>query len=322
MALVPDIEETRLAQGEPPGLPPRRGGWAWEVFRHSRQAQVGVGILSFFVLASLLAPWIEPYDVRQKVGPVFCTPSVHHPLGCDDGGIDMVSLLIHGGRISLAIGFTASIVAMIIGGGIGILAGYRGGWVDTLLMRITDYFLVIPYLPLAIIIADIWGPSLSHIALVIALLLWTSTARIVRAEVKSVRERGYVKRAQSLGAKNGRIVFRHVVPQIGPLLIANTVLTVAVAIFLETALAFLGLGDPGAVTWGRIIELAFLRTAVTSGAWWAIIPAGLCVALVIMACYWIGQSLEDALNPRLKVSHLAVSSYRFVRRSDIEGGAA
>jgi peptide/nickel transport system permease protein len=236
---------------------------------------------------------------------VYGPPSLKHPLGLDDGGIDMLSLLIQGGRISLIVGFAATFVAMIIGGGIGILAGYFGGWLDVVLMRITDYFLVIPDLPLAIVVAAVWGASLTHLIFVIALLLWTTTARIIRAQVKSVRERVYVKRARSVGASNARIILRHVLPQIGPLLIANTVLTVAIAIFDETALSFLGLGDPTKITWGSIIEFAFLRTAISSGAWWAIIPAGLCVALVIMACYWLGQAIEDALNPRLKVSYLS-----------------
>jgi peptide/nickel transport system permease protein len=309
MALRPDVQ---TAQEIAPSIPPPRGRrpWLLQIIRDSRQAQVGAGVLGFFIAVALLAPWIEPHSVSQQTGAVYCAPSIHHLLGCDDGGIDMLSLLIQGGRISLVVGFAATFVAMVIGGGVGILAGYFGGWVDTVLMRITDYFLVIPDLPLAIIIAAVWGASLSHIIFVIAILLWTTTARIVRAQVKSVRERVYVKRSRSLGAGNARIIFRHVVPQIGPLLIANTVLTVAIAIFDETALSFLGLGDPSAHSWGQIIEFAFLRTAITAGAWWAIIPAGLCVALVIMGCYWLGQSIEDSLNPRLKVAYLSARSFR------------
>ena len=149
-----------------------------------------------------------------------------------------------------------------------------------------------------------------HIIVVIGVLLWTSTARIIRAQVKSVRERVYVKRARSLGAGHARVIFRHVLPQIAPLLIANVVLTVAVAIFDETALAFLGLSDPSAVSWGTVIEHAFLRTAISSGAWWAIVPPGICVALVIMGCYLLGQAIEDALNPRLRVAHLSVKGFR------------
>lgn len=290
-----------------------RQHWLWRVVAGSAQARTGLAVLAFFVLLAVFAPWIAPYDVHQQVGPVYGPPSAQHPLGLDDGGIDMLSLLIQGGRISLVVGFAASLVAMVIGGGIGIVSGYFGGWLDTVLMRVTDYFLVIPDLPLAIVVAAVWGPSLTHLILVIALLLWTTTARVIRAQTKSVRERAFVHRVRSLGASDLRIILRHVLPQIAPLLIANTVLTVAVAIFDETALAFLGLGAPNAVTWGTIIEFAFLRTAISSGAWWAVIPAGLCVALVIMGCFWLGQAIEDALNPRLKVSYLSPRSFRVIR---------
>ncbi len=291
--------------------------WLWSVVWGTTTARAGVLLLGFFVVLALFSPLLRPYSIDQQVGGVYDPPSWAHPLGLDDGGIDMVSLLMEGGRMSLTVGFAAALVAMVVGGGIGVLAGYFGGWVDTVLMRITDYFLVIPSLPLAIVIAAVWGPSLGHLIIVIALLLWTSTARLIRAEVRSVRERVYVKRARALGAGHTRIVLRHVLPQIGPLLVANTVLSVASAIFDESALAFLGLGDPTAVTWGKIIELAFLRTAVSAGAWWAIVPAGLCVALVIVACFWIGQSVEDALNPRLKVAHLSPRTFD-VRRGRSE----
>jgi peptide/nickel transport system permease protein len=311
MGMRTDLSEETIEAG----LPPRRvrRNWFWRVIRDSFQAKVGLGVLLFFIAIAILAPWIMPYDVHTSVGAPYEPPSWQHPLGLDDGGIDMVSLLIQGGRISLVVGFAATLVAVLIGGGIGIIAGYFGGWLDSLLMRITDYFLVIPDLPLAIVVAAVWGASLTHLMFVIALLLWTTTARIVRAQVKSVRERVYVKRARSLGASDLRIIFRHVLPQIGPLLVANVVLTVAVAIFLETALSFLGLGDPTAITWGSIIEFAFLRTAISAGAWWAVIPAGLCVAFVIMGCFWLGQAIEDALNPRLKVSYLSPRVFR-VRR--------
>ncbi len=281
----------------------------WKVVWGSAQSRLGVIVLGAFVVLAVFAPWLAPYDTHTRVGAVYEPPSLRHPLGLDDGGVDMLSLLMEGGRMSLTVGFAAAVVAMVVGGSVGILAGYFGGWVDTVLMRITDYFLVIPSLPLAIVIAAVWGPSLSHLIVVIALLLWTTTARLIRAEVRSVRERVYVQRARSLGAGHLRILARHVLPQIGPLLVANTVLSVALAIFDETALAFLGLGDPTAITWGKIIELAFLRTAVSAGAWWAIVPAGLAVVLVIMACFWIGQAVEDALNPRLKVAHLSPRTF-------------
>jgi peptide/nickel transport system permease protein len=318
MGMRSDIAFEDSVELELPTAPGRRF-LLWDVLRKSRQAQVGLAVLLFFIVLALVASWVVPYDVHTKVGAIYEAPSAKHPLGLDDAGVDMVSLLIMGGRTSLVVGFAAALVAMVIGGSIGIVAGYYGGVSDTVLMRITDYFLVIPDLPFAIIVAAVWGASLTHLIFVIAILLWTTTARVIRSQVRSVRERAYVKRARSLGAGDLRIIARHVLPQIGPLLIANTILTVAVAIFDETALAFLGLGDPSAITWGNIIEYAFLRTAISSGAWWAVIPAGLCVALVIMGCFWFGQAIEDALNPRLKVSHLSPRTFRL--RTAATGGS-
>jgi peptide/nickel transport system permease protein len=287
-----------------------RRGLVWQTIRRRPSAAAGAVILLLVLLGAVLAPWVAPYDLHKQVGPVFGHPSWAHPLGLDDGGIDMVTLLMWGARISLVVGFAATLVSMLIGGTIGVLAGYFGGKTDTILMRITDYFLVIPDVPLMIVVAAIWGPSLFHIVIVIGILLWTGTARVIRAQVKSVRERVYVKRARSLGASHLRIVARHVLPQVAPLLIANTVLTIAVAIFDETALSFLGLGDPSRISLGKVIENAFQRAAISTGAWWAIVPPGALVALIILACSLVGGALEDALNPRLRVAHLSARSFR------------
>ena len=287
-----------------------RRGLLVRTLLHRPAASIGAATLTAIALTAVLAPVIAPYGLHTQVGPVFGAPSWKHPLGLDDGGIDMVTLLIWGARISLVVGFAATVVSMVIGGTVGVLAGYFGGKVDTILMRITDYFLVIPDVPLMIVVAAIWGPSLFHIVIVIGILLWTSTARVIRAQVKSVRERVYVKRARSLGATHARIVFRHVLPQVAPLLIANTVLTIAVAIFDETALSFLGLGDPSRISLGKVIENAFQRAAISTGAWWAIVPPGALVAVIILCCSLLGGALEDALNPRLRVAHLSARSFR------------
>jgi peptide/nickel transport system permease protein len=296
------VEETEVRQGH--------RGVVWRTLRRRPSAIIGIVLLSVIVLTALLAPWIAPYGLHEQVGPPFGPPSPAHPLGLDDGGIDMVTLLMWGTRISLLVGFAATAVSILIGGTVGLAAGYFGGKVDTVLMRITDYFIVIPDVPLMIVVAAIWGPSIGHIIIVIGILLWTGTARVLRAQVKSVRERVYVQRARALGATHWRIVGRHVLPQVAPLLIANTVLTVAVAIFDETALSFLGLGDPSAISLGKVIENAFERAAISSGAWWAIVPPGILVALIILSCSLIGGALEDALNPRLRVSHLGARTFR------------
>ncbi|MBK1865994.1 ABC transporter permease [Taklimakanibacter albus] len=285
----------------------------WPTLRgvlQQKTALAGLVIVAFFVIIALISPWIEPYSISEASCGVFEAPSRAHWLGCDDGGVDMLSLVLRGGRISMIVGAVATLIAIGIGATIGVLSGYFGGWVDTLLMRITDYFLVVPQIVLMIAIAAVWGPSLSHVIIVIGALMWTGTARLIRAQVKSLRERVYVKRVEAVGAGHAHIIFNHIIPQIGPLLVANTVLAITVAIFNETALAFLGLSDPTAVTWGTIMEHAFDRAAVSSGAWWAIVPAGLSVAFLIMGCYMLGRSIEDALNPRLKVSYLSTHFWR------------
>jgi peptide/nickel transport system permease protein len=307
------------APGSPGDLPEtrrRRGGVVWAILKSRPQASIAVTVLLLTILMAIFAPWIAPYGPREKVGPPFAPPSSEFPLGLDDGGIDMLSLIIYGARVSLIVGFAAAAVAMLIGGAVGIVSGYFGGKTDITLMRITDYFLVIPDVPLMIVIAAIWGRSLTNIIIIIGVIYWTGTARIIRAQVKSVRERVYIRRAQALGASDSRIIFRHVLPQVAPLLVANTVLTVAVAIFAETALAFLGLGDPSLISWGRLIENAFVSNAISVDAWWAIAPPGIAVAVVILACTLLGTAIEDALNPRLRVGHLSVRRFRLRPRPD------
>jgi peptide/nickel transport system permease protein len=276
----------------------------------SPAALFGLAVLVFFVAVAILAPYIAPYGEHEKVGEPFESPSWSHPLGLDDAGVDMLTLMMWGARVSLLVGFAAALVTMIIGGVVGVLAGYRGGKTDTVLMRTTDYFLVIPDIPLMLVAAAIWGRNLSNIIIIIGVIYWTTTARIVRAQVKSLRERVFVKRAYALGAGHTRVVFRHILPQVAPLLISITVLSVAFAIFAETAIAFLGLGDPTLTSWGKLIQNAFAGSAITVGAWWAIVPPGVAVALVIVACTMLGRSLEDALNPRLRVGHLSVRRFR------------
>jgi peptide/nickel transport system permease protein len=300
-----------IAEGTPLETPATGGGSAViQILKDRPSALVGLFIVGFFVVMAIFGPALAPHSATQQSGPVYEAPSAGHWLGTDDSGVDVLSEMLHGGRTSLIVGFAAAFVAMIVGGGIGILAGYAGGATDVGLMRVTDYFLVIPDLVLMIVVATVFGPSLSHVILVIGLLLWTATARLIRAQVKSIRERVYVRRALSLGASHRRIVFQHVLPQVAPLLMATTVLTIAYAIFDESALAFLGVGVPG-VSWGTMLEHAFARTAMTQGAWWAFVPPGLAIGLVVIGCYLVGQAIEDALNPRLRVAHLSIRSWRF-----------
>jgi peptide/nickel transport system permease protein len=293
-----------------PPPPQGRVRGVWRLMRRNPQLVVGTFIVAAFVVIALASPFVLSHDARTKVGPVFEPPSGHHLLGLDGGGADMLALLVQGAGVSLIVGFAAAVVSALIGGAVGLFSGYFGGKTDVVLMRITDYVLVIPDVPLMIIVAALFGRSLLNIILIIGAIYWTTTARLIRAQVKSVRERVYVKRARAIGAGNGRLIFRHVLPQVAPLLVANTVLLVALAIFAETFITFLGLGDPSVVSWGRLIENSFRDDAVLNKAWWAIIYPGACVTVLVLACTMIGQAIEDSLNPRLRVGHLSVRKFR------------
>lgn len=272
--------------------------------------KAGTVILAVFVLAALVGPAVAPDNPLVQVGHVYAAPSAAHPLGLDNGGDDVLSNLLAGARDSLLVGFVAAAVAMLIGGAVGVVAGYFGGIADTVLMRITDYFLVIPDIPLMIVAAAVFGRSTANIIIIIGLIYWTTTARLIRAQVHSIRERVYVRRAELIGAGHARILWTHVIPQVGPLLVANTVLMIANAIFAETYITFLGLGDPSTISWGRMIQQALDGGAVVYNAWWAILPPGLAVTVVVLAATLVGQGIEDALNPRLRVGHLAVRRFR------------
>ena len=269
----------------------------------------GVIVVALFTLVAILAPVLEPYSVTKPSGAPFEAPSAVHWLGTDDAGVDMLSLVIAGTQNSMLVGFAAAFVAVLIGGTLGIIAGYKGSWGETTVTGVTDFFLVIPALPLMIVLAALFGQTIYHIVLVIGLLSWMSVTYVVRAQVHTLKERGFVSRARSLGASDFYIIRRHILPHVAPLLVAQTVLTVASAVFFEAALAFIGLGDPARVSWGTIIENAFLHSAVSIGAWWAIVPPGVCIAVVVLGSFLIGQGVEEAMNPRLGSAHVSPRSF-------------
>jgi oligopeptide/dipeptide ABC transporter ATP-binding protein len=290
----------------PPVVEPSRR--MWRSFLRHRMGMVGAAMLIMAIALAVLAPLVAPYDpyanVRVNILDIYQAPSAQHPLGTDDGGKDVLSSLIYGARVSLIVGFAAAAIALVIGGLVGIVAGYRGGWIGSLLMRITDFFLVIPDLALQIVLVAIIGPSLGTIILVIGALGWTTTARLVRSQTLSVRERKYVMRARAIGAGDAHILRRHILPAVLPLMLANMVLVISLAILSESTLAFLGLGDPTVISWGQMLNFAFGRGAVSAGAWWALLPPGFAIVWVVLGTTLLGTALEDALNPRLKRHHL------------------
>ena len=275
----------------------------WREFRRSRSGMFGLTVLITVVLLALLAPLLadaQGLDVTQATGEPLSPPTAGYPLGTDEAGRSVLTLLLWGARISLFVGFLATLISMVIGTLVGISAGHFRGWGGGLLDRFTDWFLVIPYLPLAIVLATVLGRSLFNVALVIGVTSWAGTARIIRAQTLAVGSRPYLERARVLGAGNWHQMSRHILPNVSPLIFANTTLTVAVAILAETTLSFLGLGDPLSVSWGSMLDSAFTVGALSTGSWWYIVPPGVCVVVVVLAFTLIGRTLEQILNPRLR----------------------
>jgi peptide/nickel transport system permease protein len=282
-------------------------------FARRRDGMVAAVILLVFaVLALVPALFVGPLEtVTTATGTPFEPPSLAHIFGTDQAGRDMLNLTVHGTRISMVIGLLATIMTILLGATIGITSGYIGGRPDQFLMRVTDFFLVLPTFVLAVVLApivldlvgidaEIFGikATLMVIVIVIGLTSWAATARIIRSQTLSVKERMYVDRARVIGGGSGHIMRRHILPNVTNLIVANTVLTFAGAVFTETTLSFIGLGDPFAPSWGQLLNSAQTSGAPGLGAWWCIAPPAACVVIVILAFTLVGNALDDVLNPK------------------------
>jgi peptide/nickel transport system permease protein len=264
---------------------------------------VGLGILFLFALVAILAPLLaspDSIEVTKATGGVLEPPSSEFWLGTDDSGRSVLALVIWGARISLFVGLFATAISMVLGTMVGLMSGYFEGWPARVLYRLTEWILVIPFLVLALVLSAVLGRSLFNIVLVIGVTSWPGTALLIRAQTLSIKERPYLERASALGAGRWHQMTRHILPNVLPMVFANTTLIVSVAILTETTLSFLGLGDPTRVSWGSMLEDAFDAGAMTTGAWWFIIPPGLCVVAVVLSCNLVGQALEEIFNPRLR----------------------
>ena len=277
---------------------------------HNWMALAGTVLLLIAIFTAVFAPWIAPYNpkasLKVSIDDIYAAPSLAHLFGTDDAGRDVLSNFIYGARISLIVGFFASFISVFIGGTIGIVAGFYGGRVENLLMRFTDIMLVIPDLPLAVVLVALTKPSLLNIIFVIGILGWTGTARLVRSQTLSVKERKFVLRARAIGSGNLHIIRQHIFPLVLPLMVANTVLVISLAILEESTLSFLGLSDPTNLSWGQMLNFAFTRGGLSAGAWWALAAPGLGIVWVVLACTLLGHGLEQILNPRLEWHHLSV----------------
>jgi len=243
---------------------------------------------------------LAPYDPTASSRDVLASPSWSHPLGTTENGSDVLSQLMVGARVSMLVGFAAGLISALLGTAVGLAGGYFGGWTDRGLDALENWFLVIPTLPLMIVLARVLNPSLIVLIAVIGLTSWAGTGRIVRAQVLTLRERAFVERSRALGAGDWHVIRTHIFPNTLPLVFANTVLIVAVAILSEAALSFLGLGDPTRISWGGMLESAFDAGAPTAGAWWYVVPPGLCITFVVLAVSLLGFLFEEHVNPRLR----------------------
>jgi ABC-type dipeptide/oligopeptide/nickel transport system permease subunit len=272
----------------------------WGFYRVSRIGMLGLFIIIAFIIITIIAPMIAPYDPRALVGTPFLTPTRGHLLGTDQVGRDIYSQLIWGSRVSLMVGLLASAFGVAIGTVIGLVSGYFRGLPDSILMRITDLFITLPGLPLMLILAALLGRSMWNIIFVISVTGWTGTARMVRSQTLSIKERPYIEAARSVGARDRHIIMRHILPNVLPLVFANAIVGIVDAILGESALSFLGLGDPTKPSWGQLLRYANEAGALATGRWWFIIPPGLCIMLVAIGFAFSSYSLDQILNPRLR----------------------
>jgi peptide/nickel transport system permease protein len=291
----------------------------WKIFRSNKLGFGGLIILLIFIVLAVFAPWLStvpnPNDLdnyERNVNiegwmnphPPSFDPSPYtglvHPWGTDHKGQDVYSMTLYGTRASLEVGLVATLISVALGAVIGLAAGYFGRITDEILMRVTDFFLVLPWFPLMIVMMAILGPKFIWVIVVIGITSWPSTARIVRSQVLTLKERQFIERAKAVGAGDRYIISKHILPNVLPLIFANTVLLISIAIFSEAFLDFFGLGDPTVISWGIMLEAAYDYAAFMRGAWWVILAPGAAIVIMVLSFSLVGYALDDVLNPKLR----------------------
>jgi len=295
----------------------------WSIFKANRLGMAGFIVLLAFVVIAFIAPVLstvddplndkepnrmgdldDPTDDWVNPLPPSFSPSPHtgwrHPFGTDSVGRDVYSLTLYGTRASLEVGLVATLISVVLGTVVGLSAGYFGRVTDEVLMRVTDFFLVLPWFPLMIVMMAILGQKFSLVILVIGITSWPSTARVVRSQTLTVKERQFIVRAKAVGAGDTHIIRTHILPNVLPLIFANTVLLIAIAIFSESFLDFFGLGDPTVISWGTMLEGAYDMSAFERGAWWWIAAPGAAIVIMVLGFSLVGYAIDDVLNPKLR----------------------
>jgi len=262
-------------------------------------------LLALFLVAAILGPLVAPHDpMLRNYGPDqkllrLAGPSWDHWLGTTLMGRDIASQMLHGARPALLVGGLTAFGTVAIGMNIGLVAGYFGGRTDDVLMRITDMFLGLPFLPFIIIVLSLTGRSLTTIVVAMTLVMWRSTARVIRAQVLSLREMPFVAAARITGASDLAIVYREIAPNVLPLALVNAAFALAWAIITEASIGFLGFGDPNSITWGSILYDAYASQTMYRAPWW-VVPPGIAIMVLVSAVYFVGRAYEEVLNPRLR----------------------
>jgi peptide/nickel transport system permease protein len=291
--------QTLVTEQETTLATPRRGArfrTLWRLFVESRMGPIGLAILVVVALIALLAPVIAPDGPFTLGAPRLLRPGEEgHLLGTDHLGRDMLAQIVYGARVSLIIGVVAASISLVVGVLVGSIAGYFGGWVDIILSRLTDMFLIIPAFFLIIIVVATLGSGIGYVMVVIGLTAWPASARLMRAQTISLRDRTFIQALRALGESSPRILVRHIVPNGIQPLIANASLDIASAILIEAGLSFIGLGDPNQATWGRMIYDG--RATITT-AWWVSVVPGIAIIVTVLGFYLVGDGISYVLNPR------------------------
>jgi peptide/nickel transport system permease protein len=261
----------------------------------------GVAIITVFVTMALFAPFLGTVDPAASgdVDNLLMPPSSQFWFGTDDLARDIWSQTIYGSRISLTIGFVAAMITVFSGTLVGLIAGYYGKFMDEILMRIVDFFMMLPELPLMIVLAAVLGPSMWNIILVVSLVSWPTTARVVRSQVLSLKERPFVESSRCIGASNVQLMFSEILPNVVPLMFAQAVIMITEAIYAEAVLSFLGLGDPTSISWGMMLHAVFESGVISESYWWVIPPIVSIVALIVSFSL-LGTAVSDILEPGYK----------------------
>ena len=282
-----------------------RGGWA--IYKQNLLGKIGLTLLVIFglmALFSFIPPLVDPmYQPMTGVDPEITKsigPSSRHWLGTDFMGRDILSQLLAGARVAFMVGVSAAFMSIVLGTAIGMIAGYMGRFVDTLLMRLADMIMVMPTMLVVLMLAALFGQlSIWTIVLIIALFRWPGVSRVIRAQTLSLKQRPFIEAARVAGASHVRIIFRHIMPNVLPLSFLYMTFRVTSAIIIEAALAFLGFGDPSTVSWGMMLQWVWKTGHMFNAPYW-LLPPGICISLITLSFYMLGRAMDEVLDPRLR----------------------